>query len=83
MKASEIKIDIVKKIEGLNMHQLKEIYGLFQNYFNSTDSVEEWDKLNSGQKGKIKEGIKQADANMTKPIAEVTGRLRRKYGLNG
>ena len=78
MKGAEIKLDLLRKMEGLNVRQLKEVYGLLQNYFNSNETVEEWVSMTSAQKEKIEKGIKQADANITKPLAEVTTRLRRK-----
>ena len=83
MKGAEIKLDLLRKIEELNVRQLKEVYGLFQNYFNSNEHVEDWVNLTSAQKEKIEKGIKQADANITKSLTEVTTRLRRKYGFNG
>ncbi len=82
MKTADIRLDLVQKIEKMSGQQLKDIYGLLQNYFNSEDSIEEWDLLTAQQKEKIEIGIRQADAGQTKPINEVTGRLRRKYGLN-
>ena len=83
MKAAELRSDLLHKIEGLNFHQLKDIYGLFQNYLNSNESMEEWDQLTLPQRLKIEEGIQQANAGRTKPVTEVTARLRKKYGLNG
>ena len=75
-------MDLWSKIEGLNMHQLKEVYGLLQNYFNSKDAVDEWDQLTALEKAKIEAGILQADEGNTKPVAEVLLRLRKKYGIN-
>ncbi len=83
MNSAEIKSDLLKRIEGMSIAQLKEFYGLFQNYFNSKNNVEEWDKMTAQQKAKIERGIAQADAGNTKPLNEVTSRLRQKYGLNG
>ncbi len=81
MNTAEIKLDILKKIDGLNPHQLKEAYGLFQNYINSTK--DEWAELNADIKQKIELGLREADAGQLTPLKEATGKLRRKYGLNG
>jgi hypothetical protein len=62
---------------------LNEVYGLFQNYLNSNDDTEEWDNLSSQQQDKIMAGLEQANANKTKPVGEITARLRKKYGTNG
>ncbi len=83
MKAIEIKSDLFNKIERLNLRQLKEVYGLFQNYFNSNETVEEWNNMSPRLKEKIENGIQEADANIVKPLPEVTARLRRKYGVHG
>ena len=82
MKTAELRSDLLHKIEGLNTHQLKDIYGLFQNYINSNDTVEDWEQLTPAQQQQIEAGIKQAIAGRTKPVREVTARLRKKYGLN-
>jgi hypothetical protein len=82
MKAAEIKLDLLKQIDGMNVHQLKDIYGLLQNYFNSNNNTEEWEILTTQQKEKIENGIIQADAKITKPANEVINRLKKKYGLN-
>jgi hypothetical protein len=82
MNAAEIRTDLLNKIETMNIAQLKEFYGLLHNYFNSS-ADEEWNNLTAPQKAKIEKGIAQADAGITKPIQEVTSRLRHKYGLNG
>jgi hypothetical protein len=83
MKTVEIKSHILHGINGLNSRQLNEVYGLFQNYLNSNDDTEEWDNLSSQQQDKIMAGLEQANANKTKPVGEITARLRKKYGTNG
>ena len=83
MSAAEIRTDLLKKIETMSPSRLKEFYGLFQNYSNSNDTPEEWTIMTALQKAKIEKGIAQADAGITRPLNEVTARLRQKYGLNG
>ncbi len=83
MKSAEIRSNLLHEIEGLNAHQLKAVYGLFQNYFNSIESYEEWATLSAQQKEKIEIGIQQANAGNTKPLSVVSARLKAKYGLNG
>jgi hypothetical protein len=83
MTASELKLDLLQKIEALDKRQLNDIYGMLQNYFNSNETAEEWETLSDQQKEKIELGLRQADEGFTKPVAEVTSKLRKKYGLNG
>ncbi len=40
MKTAEIKVDLHNKIENAATEQLKELYGLITNYFNSSQSDE-------------------------------------------
>ena len=83
MTNAAIRSDLLHKIEGLNAQQLKQFYGLIQNYLNGIESTEEWHSLTNLQKEKIETGIRQANEGMTRPVAKVTERLRRKHGLNG
>jgi hypothetical protein len=83
MNAAEIRSELLKKIDAMSITQLKEFYGLFQNYFFGNDILDEWDSMTAQQKAKIEKGIAQADHGNTKPLNEVTTRLRRKYKLNG
>jgi hypothetical protein len=82
MNAAQLRSDLFKTIEAMNVQQLKDIYGLLQNYFNSNDNSEDRDTLTTAQKKAIEIGIKQADMGMTTPLSEVTSALRKKYGLN-
>jgi len=83
MKEATLKVDLLDKIEHADFNQLKEIYGLVTNYFNSNESIEEWDTLTEPQKKLISKGLEQADAGLGTPLKEVNKRLREKYGLNG
>jgi len=81
MKAVDIKSDILKKIEGLNAVQLKQVYCLFLNYMgsNADDTTISLPSL----KQKLSKAISEADRGAVKPIEVVTSRLRRKYGIGG
>ena len=83
MEAKAIKVDLIDIIQHADDSQLKEIYGLITNYFNGQDSIEEWDSLPELHQKLILKGLEQADAGLTKPVKEVTARLKAKYGLNG
>jgi hypothetical protein len=82
MKDASLKTDLIDKIEHADYHQLREIQGLLNNYFNGNAAVEEWNLLPEWQKEQIEEGLKEADAGLGTPFKEVTKSLREKYGLN-
>ena len=77
-----LKVDLHDKIERASPDQLKQLYGLITNYFNSTDA-EEWTMMPEAEKKMIEKGLEQADAGLGTPLKEVNKILREKYGLNG
>ena len=83
MEEEALKIDLLDKIEHADTAQLKELYGLVINYFNSTQSDEEDDSLSESQKKILYKSLEQADAGLGTPLRQVNERLRAKYGLNG
>lgn len=83
MKAAEIKVDLFIKVDSLKPNQLKQVYGIVQNYLNGLNNVEEWEHLSCIQKQKLEEGIEQSNQGLTRPLLEITTRLRKKYKLNG
>ena len=82
MNSAEIRSDLLKKIGTMSVAQLKEFYSVVQNYFNSNEIAEGCIKMTVSQKEKIEKGIVQADAGNTKPLSEITNRLRQKHRLN-
>ena len=83
MKVAELKIDLHDKIEHADPGQLKELYGLITNYFNSNDDTEEWEAMPELHKKLIDKGLEQANAGLGSPLKEVNKKLRDNYGLNG
>jgi len=83
MKEAALKVDLHDKIDHADFDQLKELYGLITNYFNSNQAVDEWDMLPAHQQKLIDKGLEQADAGLGTPLNEVNKRLREKLGLNG
>ena len=83
MEETALKIDLIEKIEHADSNQLREIYGLVINYFNSNEPSEQWDMLPEPQKKKILKSIEQADAGLGTPVKEAIQRMRAKHGLNG
>lgn len=83
MKAEALKIDLHEKIEHADADQVKELYGLVINYFNSNESIEEEDALTDTQKKLLYKSLEQAKAGLGTPLREINHELRAKYGLNG
>ena len=83
MEQEALKIDLLDKIEHADIEQLRGLYGLVINYFNSAQSDEEDDSLSQAQKKILYKSLEQADAGLGTPLKDVNKRLRAKYGLNG
>jgi hypothetical protein len=81
MDETALKDEIIDKIEHSDLNQLKEIYGWLVNYFNGQESG--WDALPESHRKGILRGLEEADAGLGRPAAEVSVRLRAKYGLDG
>ena len=83
MEEAALKIDLHEKIDHASSEQLKQLYGLVINYFNSQyDEVEQWNSLSEIHKESIEQGLKEADAGLGTSFDEVTKSLKEKYGLN-
>jgi len=82
MNASEIKIKLFQQIDALDKEKLEELYGVFLNFIQGKDSIEEWNKLTEVQKKGIEDGIYELDANKGIPNDVVLEELRKKYGIS-
>ena len=82
MNASDIKIDLFRKLDSLNGNKLEEAYGLLLNYINGKSDVSDWDNLTKEQQDAIKHGINQVNLGEGTAHKEVMTNLRKKY-LNG
>ena len=49
MTASEIKIDLFRKIDALKDSRLEEVYGMFINFINSNNEIDDWESLTKEQ----------------------------------
>jgi hypothetical protein len=83
MEEATLKIELIDKIEHADAKQLKEIYGLVTNYFDSQVDIGEWDTLSDYRKERIAKSIEQADAGLYVSAKDVSASMRKKYGLNG
>ncbi len=82
MKTAELKLELFRKLDQLSLHELTDIYGLFTNYINAHDDINQWESLTNEQKKKIELGLKQADKGLIKPVNIVTKRLKKKYSIH-
>lgn len=79
MSTAELRLELIQSIEHMKVAQLREFYGLLQNYMNSNSSEDEWASLTNAQKERIELSIAQADEGKTIPLEAVTQKLRQKY----
>jgi hypothetical protein len=82
MEVTEIKTELHQKIDSVDAEQLKQIYGLINNYITGSGS-EDWDAFTEIQKAHILKGLEQADAGIGNSLTSINKRLRAKYGING
>ena len=64
MNASEIKIDLFRKIDALKDSRLEEVYGMFINFINSNNEIDDWEsltkeQLNNREEREIQKGIEK------------------------
>jgi len=79
MNTAEIKIDLFRKIDSLKGRNLQEAYGLFLNYLNSNDTLDEWDNLTEEQQNALKKGVDQLDNEEGRKHHNVIADFRSKY----
>ena len=79
MTTTQIKSDLIKKIERLNSTHIQEVYGMLLNYLNSKKSFDNWNQLTENQKESIEEGLSQLDKGLGIRHKEVMTKYRKKY----
>ena len=79
MNAAEIKLDLFRKLDGLQGDRLKEAYGILLNYVNGQKEDSEWKALTDEQRSALLSGIKQLDAGKGKSHINILAEMREKY----
>jgi hypothetical protein len=79
MNATDIKIDIVKKLDSLRGNQLDEAYGVLLNFINGKSDVEEWQNLTTKQQESILQGIDQLENEHGISHYDLMKNIRLKY----
>ena len=78
MSTTEIKRNLIKKIDNLRGRHLREIHGLVMNYVNA--STLSWENLAKDEQMSIEEGLKQLDEGKGIAHEKVMARIRKKFG---
>jgi hypothetical protein len=79
MNASDIKIDLFRKLDSLKGSRLEEAYGILLNFINSKNEIDEWQNLTQDQKDAIIFGVKQLDEGQGKDHKSVMSQMRKRY----
>jgi hypothetical protein len=79
MNASDIKIDLFRKLDSLKGSRLEEAYGILLNFINSKNEIDEWQNLTKDQKDAIIFGVKQLDEGLGKDHKSVMSQMRKRY----
>jgi hypothetical protein len=79
MTASDLKMEIFRRIETLDKDKLEEFYGVLLNYINGQQNLDEWEKLTEEQKKGLLDSIQEINAGKGSIHAEVMTKFRNKY----
>lgn len=79
MDASEIKIDLFRKLDTLRGQRLEEAYGLLLNFINGKSEIDDWQNLTSEQKDAIQLGIEQLNTGQGRDHKSVMTDVRKRY----
>lgn len=79
MNASEIKLELFRKLDALKESRLEEIYGTLINLINSKIEINEWDSLTIEQQKAIHMGIEQLDKGEGRDHKNVISDFRKRY----
>ena len=79
MNASEIKIDLFRKLDSLKGKRLEEAYGMLLNFINSKNEIDEWQDLSKEQQEEILLGVEQLDKGEGRSHKVVMADLRKRY----
>ena len=79
MDASEIKINLFRKLDTLRGQRLEEAYGLLLNFINSESEIDDWQNLTSEQKDALQLGVDQLNNGQGRDHNIVMTDLRKRY----
>ena len=79
MNASDIKIDLFRKLDSLKESRLEEAYGLLLNFINSNNEINDWNNLSNEQKDAIKIGIEQLNEGKGRDHKSVMSDIRKRF----
>ena len=82
MNDIEIKTKLFQQIDTLENKQLIELYEVVNNFINSFDNSDEWEKLSSAQKKGLEYGVKELEKGEWVEHSLVMEELRKKYGIS-
>ncbi len=79
MNASEIKIDLFRKLDSLKGKRLEEAYGMLINFITSRNEINEWQDLTIEQQSAIRLGIQQLDEGKGRKRNDVISDFRKRF----
>jgi len=79
MSIEEIKLKIFRQVDAFDSANLKEFYGIMQNYINSKNDTDEWKGVSNAEQTGIEAAIKEIEEGKGISHEDVMNRLRKKY----
>lgn len=81
MSTTEIKKEIISKVESFNEKELEEFYGMMINFINGNTDHDIWNTLSDAEKQAIDEGIEDVKNGRTLSWDEVKSNIKNKYNI--
>ena len=79
MTVAELKLKIFRQVDSLEKSRLEELYGVFNNYINGQNDINEWGKLTKEQQLGIDDAIAEIESGMGIPHEIVMSNIRKKF----
>jgi hypothetical protein len=79
MTASDLKLQLFRKIDSLDNNKLEELYGVVANFINGQKDLSEWESLLESQKQGIFDAIEEIESGKGIPHSTIVNKYRKKY----
>lgn len=79
MDSSQIKIDLLRKLDSLRGRNLEEAYGMLLNFINGKSQIDDWQNLTEEQKDALNLGIEQLDKGQGRNHDSVMSSIRKRF----
>lgn len=79
MNASDLKIDLLRRIDQLNESELDKLYGELINVLNGHSDTSHWNTLSEAQQKGITDALRSIDSGKSMVHEDVMAKYRKRY----